>query len=61
MKIEIISCESGDWEVLKVDDEIYYEGHEIHNEIWIRILSGKFNVECIDTEISDVDMQEGNY
>lgn len=61
MKIEIISCESGDWEVLKVDDEVYYQGHEIHNEIWIRLLKSKFNVKFVETEISDEDMEMGNY
>lgn len=61
MKIEIISCESGDWEVLKVDDEIYYEGHSIPNEIWIRLLRGKLDVECVESDISDEDMEMGNY
>jgi hypothetical protein len=37
-KIEVISCASGDWEVLVVDGKIYYEGHEIPDDVWLLVL-----------------------
>jgi hypothetical protein len=60
-KIELISCESGEWQVLKLDGEMFAEGHSIRNEDWITLFSELFGVDIIEKEISDLDMEEGNY
>lgn len=60
--IELISCESGDWEVLRMNlgEDFKYEGHSIPNSAWIKILKILgYNVET--REISDEDMEVANY
>jgi len=39
--IELISCESGDWEVLQVNlgEDFVREGHRISNQDWIKLLN----------------------
>ena len=59
MKIELINCPSGDWQVLKVDDVIIYEGHHIPDSTWLSILENFSFVK--KTEISDKQMEEGSY
>lgn len=63
--IELISCETGDWEVLKYKtkndkDYISIEGHSISNWDWIELLK-HLGYEVKKTEISDEDMENGNY
>lgn len=60
MKIELITCDAGDWYVLKVDDKIWHEGHDIPYLEWLSLL-GSMGHEVIENEISDEDMEEGNY
>ena len=60
--IELITCESGDWSVLKVNcgEDFDYEGHSIPDAEWVRLLDLlRYTVE--QKEISDEDMEEGNY
>ena len=61
MKIELITCESGDWKVLKVDGKIYDEGHSIPDFVWVKLLQEKFGVAFEETIISDEDMEMGEY
>lgn len=59
-RIKLITNESGDWEVLKVNDEIYYENHSIPSFIWLDLLADL----CFEVEsesISDEDMECGRY
>lgn len=56
-KIEIITCESGDWEILKVDGEEVASGHSLSNQDWIDMLYEHFNMNVVETEISDEDME----
>ena len=60
--IELIKCESGDWEVLRLDlgERFQYEGHSIPNDGWIKLLSILgYKVEA--KTISDEDMENHNY
>ena len=59
--IEYITCKSGDWNVLIVNGEIYEEGHEIPDFIWLKLLSEKFNTIIVNTEISDEDMENRTF
>jgi len=60
--IELIVCESGDWEVLRVNfgEDFKCEGHSISNYGWIGLLEILgFEVEV--KEISDKDMEDERY
>jgi hypothetical protein len=60
--LELITCESGDWSVLRIDlsEGFEYAGHDIPDFIWINFIKKLgFNVEY--KRISDEDMEEGNY
>lgn len=60
--IELITCQSGDWEVLRMDygEGFDCEGHSISKYDWIELLNVLgFKVET--REISDEDMEMGNY
>lgn len=60
--IELINCESGDWEVLRVNlgEDFEYSGHSIPNHEWIRLLK-MLGYEVEIKTISDEDMEEENY
>ena len=60
--IELITCESGDWEVLRVDFGENFEasGHSISNYDWIELLE-KLGYEVEQKEISNEDMEMGVY
>ena len=60
--IELISCESGDWEILTVNygEDFQASGHSISNWDWIRLLS-ILGFEVDKKEISDEDMENGEY
>lgn len=36
--IRLITNESGDWEVLLLNGEVYEEGHSIPNHAWINLI-----------------------
>lgn len=59
MIVELINCPSADWQVLKVDDVIIYQGHHIPDATWLSILENFSFVK--KTEISDKQMEEGAY
>lgn len=72
--IKLITCESGDWNVLKaidgykqlIDNHIMpnylfdYEGHSIPNSKWVDLLK-VLDYEVKEECISDEDMEMGNY
>ena len=60
--IKLITCESGDWEVLRVNlgEDFKSEGHSISNYGWIgllEVLGFEVEVKCI----SDEDMEYKRY
>ena len=59
--IQLISSESGDWKVLKVNGVIRYEGHSIAEHEWLELIHKDFTVDCEEIEISDEEMESGEY
>ena len=59
-QIELITCDSGDWEVLKIDGKIFAEGHRLSSYDWVRFLN-KLGHKVEEIEISDEDLAMGNY
>jgi len=57
---EFITCEAGDWEVLKLNGEIVAEGHSINRHQWVEILKD-LGCNFEEREISDEDMEMGEY
>lgn len=60
--IELIENESGDWQVLRMDlgDSFEFQGHSITNHEWIKLLY-LLGYEVKRIEISDEDMEDGNF
>jgi hypothetical protein len=60
--IELITCDSGDWDVLRVDlgEGFNYEGHSIPDYQWIKLLN-ILGYEVEVRNISDEDMENGKY
>ncbi len=60
--IEYITCDSGDWHVLRVNfgEDFNYEGHSIPDDVWIKLFE-EFGFTINKKYLSDEDMEEGNY
>lgn len=60
--IELITCESGDWEVLRVNlgEDFERSGHSIRELDWLDLLD-KLGYRLEIKEISDEDMEMENY
>lgn len=59
-KIEFVTCEGGDWEVLKINEKVFEANHVIDYPIWIEFLK-ELGFEVVEAEISDEDMEKGIY
>lgn len=51
-KIEYITNESGDWCVLKLNEEVFGEGHSISDHCWVKLLR-ELNFTVDEIELSD--------
>lgn len=60
--IELITNESGDWEILRMDlgEDFEHRGHSTPNHVWIKLLK-RLGYEVDQIEISDEDMEEENF
>jgi len=58
--VEVFTSESGDWTVIKLNGEVYEEGHSIPVRRWLDLIE-QFGNEVSSVEISDEDMEKGNY
>ena len=60
--IELVTCEAGDWEVLRVNygEDFEFDGHSISNYTWIKLLN-LLGYEVEEKHISDEDMEYGRY
>jgi len=60
--IELITCESGEWEILRVNfgEDFKHEGHSISNYGWIGLLE-VLGFEVKVREISDENLEMGEY
>lgn len=62
MHIEHITNKSGEWFALKLDGEVFYDGHSIPHWVWLDLIAkASPNVLVDEKEISDEDMEEGDY
>lgn len=61
MKLQVIDSASGDWVIVRKNDEVIFEGHRVSNFELGQILAKVAEVGAIHTTISDEDMEEGNY
>lgn len=61
-KIELITNESGDWIILKLNDEFFAEGHSIYESEWLDLIKEiNPNIEIKQKEISDEKMENYDY
>jgi hypothetical protein len=58
--IKIFTCPSGDWTVVHHNDAVLVEGHSISSWDFMHVLR-TLGHEVEEVEISDEDMEEGNY
>lgn len=58
--IKIITCPAGDWKVVKFNETVVSEGHDIGPYEFVDVLR-QLGHEVEEVEISDSDMEEGNY
>jgi len=60
--IELITCESGDWEVLQVNlgEDFVREEHRISNQDWIHLLK-ELGYPVTKKCLSDETMEYGDY
>ena len=59
-EVEVITSESGDWVIIKLNGEIIEEGHSISAREWLGVLE-KLNVKTSMKEISDEAMESGEF
>jgi hypothetical protein len=55
--VKLITCESGDWEVLEVDGKEWASGHSISVHDWLGLLSEHFDAQIECDCISDEEME----
>lgn len=59
-EVEVITSESGDWTIIKLNGEIIEEGHSIPASGWINLLE-MLDVKTSIKEISDEAMESGEF
>lgn len=59
-KVEIFTNESGDWTIVKLNGEVFEEGHSIPTHRWLALIKEIGN-EVSEKEISDEDMESGSF
>lgn len=60
--IELIKCESGDWNILRVNlgEDFEFSNHSIPNDVWVELIK-LLGYEIEVRTISDEDMEYGRY
>lgn len=58
--VEVFTSESGDWIVIKLNGKVYEEGHSIPVHRWLDLIE-KFGNKISSKEVSDEDMENGDY
>lgn len=51
--LKLITCESGDWHILLVNEKVFASTHSIGNDVWIKLLNHlgyAVEKECISDE-----------
>lgn len=57
MKVKLITCESGDWNIVEVDGKEFVGGHTISDHDWLGILAECFDADIEVVCISDDEME----
>jgi hypothetical protein len=61
-KIELITNESGDWIILKLNDEFFAEGHSIYESEWLDLIKEiNPDIQIKQIEITDEQMENCEY
>lgn len=55
--IKLISCESGEWEILELNGETYSSGHRMENYDWINLIKTLTGIKIEKVTISDEEME----
>ena len=59
MEISIITSESYDWKIIKINNETIYEGHSIPNYVFGEVLAAVApGVKFVEKEISNEEMEK---
>lgn len=58
--INLVTNESGDWEVLLLNGEIYYEGHNIPTYTWLNLFR-ELGYVVSTKDLTDEEMECGLY
>ena len=56
-KVELLTCDSGDWNVLKLDGEVFASGHTIPVHEWLALLIHS-GIDALETNLTDKEMEE---
>lgn len=56
-KVELLTCDSGDWNVLKLDGEVFASGHTILVHEWLALLIHS-GIDALETKLTDKEMEE---
>lgn len=61
-KIELITNESGDWIILKLNDEYFAEGRSIYKSEWVNLIKEiNPNIQIKQIRITDEQMENYEY
>lgn len=55
--VKLITCESGDWQILEVDGVEWASGHRITEDDWLELISEHFDGMIERRCISDEEME----
>ena len=55
--VKLITCESGDWQILEVDGVKWASGHSISADDWLGLISEHFDGMIERATISDEEME----
>ena len=55
--VKLITCESGDWEILEINGTRWASGHSISDNDWLGLLSEHFDCLIERTCVSDEEMK----
>lgn len=55
--VKLITCESGDWQILEINGREWASGHSISENDWLGLISEHFDCQIARDCISDEEME----
>lgn len=55
--VKLITCESGDWQILEINGREWASGHSISEDDWLGLISEHFDCQIERACISDWEME----